>query len=95
MIYDGLIIGGGASGLFCAYQAAQRGKSILLLDHNQKLARKIKVSGGGRCNFTNLNANASHYICSSPHFVKAALKNFTPKDFIHLLEKQNISWYEK
>ncbi len=95
MIYDAIVIGGGAAGLFYAYRAAKAGKSVIILDHNAKLARKIKISGGGRCNFTNLHTDSSRYICSSPHFVKAALKNFTPQDFIALMNAHNIAWHEK
>lgn len=95
MIYDAIILGGGASGLFCASLMAKQGKSVLLLDHNKKLARKIKVSGGGRCNFTNLGASPADYICASPHFVKAALRNFTPQDFLDIVESYHIDWQEK
>ncbi|MFV0321166.1 MAG: NAD(P)/FAD-dependent oxidoreductase [Alphaproteobacteria bacterium] len=93
--YDAIIIGAGAAGLFCAYQAAKRGLNILLLDHNRKIGRKIKISGGGRCNFTNIHANAQNYLCASPHFVKPALKNYTASDFISLVEEHHIEYAEK
>lgn len=93
--YNAIIIGAGAAGLFCAYQAAKQGLNILLLDHNQKIGRKIKISGGGRCNFTNIHANAANYLCASPHFVKPALKNYTPADFISLVEEHHIEYTEK
>lgn len=93
--YDAIIIGAGAAGLFCAYQAAKRGLAVMILDHNQKIGRKIKISGGGRCNFTNIHASAENYLCASPHFVKPALKNYTPHDFIKLVKEHNIDFYEK
>ncbi len=95
MIYDAIIVGGGASGLFCAHRLSAKGAKVLLLDHNKKLGRKIKVSGGGKCNFTNLDVSPNHYICPSKHFVSAALKNYSPHAFLTLLEQYNIAWHEK
>jgi len=92
---DVIIIGAGASGLICAKEAGKRGRSVLVLDHSQKIGSKIRISGGGRCNFTNLNVSSEHYISQNPHFCKSALSRFTPEDFISLLRKQRISFHEK
>jgi len=93
--YDVVVIGGGAAGLFCAATASQRGKRTLLLEVSNKLGKKILMSGGGRCNFTNLNIEAEHFICPNPHFVKSALNQFTQWDFISLVEKYQIEYHEK
>lgn len=95
MIYDAIIIGGGASGLFCAYRLSKQGLKVLLLDHGHKLGRKIKISGGGKCNFTNLHIAPNHYICPSKHFVSAALKNYPPCAFLSLVKQHKIAWHEK
>ncbi|MBU0688488.1 MAG: NAD(P)/FAD-dependent oxidoreductase [Gammaproteobacteria bacterium] len=92
---DVLIIGAGAAGLMCALTAAQRGRSVVLLDHSNKLAEKIRISGGGRCNFTNLNVKPDNYISNNPHFCRSALARYTPQHFIGLLEKHGISFHEK
>lgn len=92
---DVIIIGAGASGLICAKEAGKRGRSVLVLDHSQKIGSKIRISGGGRCNFTNLNVSSEHYISQNPHFCKSALSRFTPEDFISLLRKHRISFHEK
>ncbi len=92
---DVLIIGAGAAGMMCALTAAQRGRSVMLLDHYGKLAEKIRISGGGRCNFTNLNAKPENYLSANPHFCRSALARFTPQHFIALLEKHRIGYHEK
>jgi len=92
---DVIIIGAGASGLICAAEAGKRGKSVLVLDHSQKIGSKIRISGGGRCNFTNLHVSSEHYISQNPHFCKSALSRYTPEDFISLLRKYRISFHEK
>jgi len=94
--YDVIIIGGGAAGLFCARVAGFRGRSVLLLEHQARLGSKILISGGGRCNFTNLGATAANYVTrGSPHFVKSALARCTPQDFLALVERHGIAWHER
>ena len=92
---DALIVGAGAAGMMCALTAAKRGRKVLLLDHASTLAEKIRISGGGRCNFTNLNAGPDNYLSSNPHFCRSALARYTPQHFIALLEKHGIGYYEK
>ena len=92
---DVIIIGSGAAGLMCAMQAAQRGRSVVLLDHARKLAEKIRISGGGRCNFTNLNARPENYISENPDFCRSALARYAPQDFIALLQKHGIRYHEE
>ena len=92
---DVIIIGAGAAGLMCAIEAGKRGRSVIILDHASKIGQKILVSGGGRCNFTNLNIHAENYISANPHFCKSALARFTPQDFIALVKKHRISYHEK
>jgi predicted Rossmann fold flavoprotein len=94
--YDVIIIGGGAAGLFCAQAAGRRGRRVLVVEHTARLGSKILISGGGRCNFTNLGATAATYVTSgSPHFVKSALARFTPRDFLALVERQGVAWRER
>ncbi|MBU1215314.1 MAG: NAD(P)/FAD-dependent oxidoreductase [Gammaproteobacteria bacterium] len=92
---DVLIIGAGAAGMMCALTAAQRGRSVVLIDHWNKLAEKIRISGGGRCNFTNLNVKPDNYLSNNPHFCRSALARYTPQHFIALLEKHGITYHEK
>ena len=92
---DVLIIGAGAAGMMCALTAARRGRKVLLLDHSSKLAEKIRISGGGRCNFTNLNARPENYLSQNPHFCRSALARFTPQHFIAMLAAHGISYHEK
>jgi predicted Rossmann fold flavoprotein len=92
---DVIIIGSGAAGLMCALQAGGRGRSVVLLDHAKKLAEKIRISGGGRCNFTNINTKPENFISENPHFCRSALARYTPNDFIALLQKHNIGFHEK
>ena len=93
--YDAIIVGAGAAGMFCAAVAGQRGRRILLLDHNREPGRKILISGGGRCNFTNIGASAANFLSANPHFAKSALGRFTPADFITLVDRHGIAWHEK
>ena len=92
---DVIIIGSGAAGMMCALQAGQRGRSVVLLEHAKKLAEKIRISGGGRCNFTNLNTKPENFISANPNFCRSALARYTPQDFIALLQKHNIGYHEK
>ena len=94
-IWDAIILGAGAAGLMAGLTAAQRGKRVLLLDHARAAGEKIRISGGGRCNFTNLDASAKNYISSNPRFCISAMKAYTPRDFLALVERHNISWHEK
>lgn len=92
---DVIIIGGGAAGLFCAAAAGRRGRSVLLIEHADRVGKKIAISGGGRCNFTNRDAAADNYLSENPNFCKSALARYTPADFIALVEKYGISYHEK
>ncbi len=93
--FDAIIIGAGAAGLFCAAQIGQGGKSVLVLDNGKKIGRKILMSGGGFCNFTNLDVTPNHYICQNRHFVKSALARYTNWDFISLVASYGICYREK
>lgn len=95
MRFDAIVIGGGAAGLFCAIEAGKRGRRVLVLEHNAEAGRKIIISGGGRCNFTNINTRPENFISRNPHFTKSALSRFTPQDFINLVKKHKIAFYEK
>jgi predicted Rossmann fold flavoprotein len=92
---DVVVIGAGAAGMMCALTAAQRGRSVVLMDHAGKLAEKIRISGGGRCNFTNINAKAENYLSANPHFCRSALARYTPQDFIKWLQENGIGYHEK
>jgi len=93
--FDVIIIGAGAAGLMCATRAGKRGRAVLLLDHAEKVAEKIRISGGGRCNFTNLNVRAENFLSDNPRFCVSALSRYTPRDFIALVEEYGIAWHEK
>ena len=93
--FDVIIIGAGAAGLFCAMKAGQQGRKVLVLDHANKIGKKILMSGGGRCNFTNLNTMPENFFCKNPHFVKSALSRYTPYEFLQLVEKHDIEYVEK
>ena len=95
MIWDAIIVGAGAAGLFCAGIAGQLGKKVLVLDHASVLGEKIRISGGGRCNFTNLHSAAHHFLSLNPHFVKSPLARYSSKDFINLVKQYRISFHEK
>lgn len=92
---DVLVIGAGAAGMMCALTAAQRGRAVLLLDHSARLAEKIRISGGGRCNFTNLHARPENYLSANPHFCRSALARYTPQHFIAWLDAHSIGYHEK
>ncbi|MDQ6974027.1 MAG: aminoacetone oxidase family FAD-binding enzyme, partial [Mariprofundaceae bacterium] len=94
-MFDVIIIGAGAAGLMCAAEAGKRGRNVLLLDHAKKAGEKIRISGGGRCNFTNLYTSASDFISQNPHFCKSALARFTPYDTITMFEEAGIAWHER
>jgi len=93
--FDALILGGGAAGLMCAIEAGKRGRRVAVLERSDRLGKKILISGGGRCNFTNLHCQPEHFLSSNPHFAKSALARYTPADFIALVEKHRIAYHEK
>jgi predicted Rossmann fold flavoprotein len=93
--FDAVVIGAGAAGLFCAAIAGQRGVKVLLVDHAEKVAEKIRISGGGRCNFTNRDAGPAHFLSANPHFCRSALARYTPQDFIALVQRHRIAFHEK
>jgi predicted Rossmann fold flavoprotein len=93
--YDVVVIGAGAAGLMCAIEAAQRGRTVMVLERAKQAGRKILMSGGGRCNFTNLHVSAENYLSHNPHFCRSALARYTPQDFIDLVERHNIPYFEK
>ncbi|MDG1287111.1 MAG: NAD(P)/FAD-dependent oxidoreductase [Rickettsiales bacterium] len=95
MHYDSIIVGAGAAGLFCAMEAGKRGRKILLIDKSKSAGDKIRISGGGRCNFTNIHTTANDYLSQNPHFCKSALGRYTPADFVELVEKHGIAYHEK
>ncbi|MBR7799585.1 NAD(P)/FAD-dependent oxidoreductase [Undibacterium fentianense] len=93
--YDVIVVGAGAAGMMCAAVAGQAGKSVLLVDHASKLAEKIRISGGGRCNFTNLHATWQNFISDNPHFCRSALSRYSPQDFLNLVKRYRIAFHEK
>jgi len=93
--YDVIILGAGGAGLMCAATAGQRGRKVLLLDHADQAGKKILISGGGRCNFTNTRTSHKNYLSKNPHFAKSALARYKPQDFIKLVDKYHIAWHEK
>ena len=93
--YDAIVVGGGAAGLFCAAMAAQRGRRILVIEHGEAVGRKILISGGGRCNFTNTDTRPENFLSDNPHFAKSALARYTPDNFIALVDRHQIAWHEK
>ncbi len=95
MNYDVLIAGAGAAGLFCAFHAARRGRRVVVVEHNAQPGRKILISGGGRCNFTNRDTRPDCFLSENPHFVKSALARYSPRDFVALVERHGIAWHEK
>lgn len=95
MVFDVIIIGGGAAGLFCAIEAGKRGKRVVIIERNAAVGRKIMISGGGRCNFTNIHTSSENFVSQNPHFAKSALSRFTPQDFVSLVRQHGIGYYEK
>ncbi|HZQ94264.1 MAG TPA: NAD(P)/FAD-dependent oxidoreductase [Candidatus Sulfotelmatobacter sp.] len=93
--FDALILGGGAAGLMCAIEAGKRGRRVAVLEHADRLGKKILISGGGRCNFTNLHCQAENFLSANPHFAKSALARYPPAEFIALVEKYRIPYHEK
>lgn len=93
--YDVIVLGAGAAGLMCAARAGQRGKRVLVLERADKPGKKILISGGGRCNFTNIGAGPANYLSQNPHFAKSALARYTAQDFLDLVESYGIAWHEK
>lgn len=92
---DVIVIGAGAAGMMCAIEAARRGRRVTVIDHAQSPGEKIRISGGGRCNFTNLHSSPANFLSQNPHFCKSALARYTPRDFIKLVEKHGIAYHEK
>ena len=95
LAFDAIVLGGGAAGLFCAMQAGKRGRRVAVLERAERIGKKILISGGGRCNFTNLLCQPEHFFSENPHFARSALARFTPADFIALVEKHGIAYHEK
>jgi len=93
--YDAILLGAGAAGLMCAAVAGRRGRRVLLLDHADEAGKKIVISGGGRCNFTNLGTEPGRFLSANPHFAKSALSRYSPYDFLDLVERHGIAWHEK
>jgi predicted Rossmann fold flavoprotein len=93
--FDALILGAGAAGLMCAIEAGKRGRRVAVMEHADRLGKKILISGGGRCNFTNIHCRPENFISANPHFAKSALARYTPADFIALVEKHRIAYHEK
>src|SRR6187401_3301412 len=93
--FDTLIVGGGAAGLMCAITAGRRGKRVLVVEHANRVGKKILMSGGGRCNFTNTGATPANFLSANPHFCKSALARYTPADFIAMVEAHGIAYHEK
>ncbi len=93
--FDVIVLGGGAAGLMCALEAGKRGRRVAVLEHADRIGKKILISGGGRCNFTNLHCRPDNFLSANPHFCKSALARYTPADFIGLVEKHRIPYHEK
>src|SRR3954463_10338951 len=92
---DVIIIGAGAAGLMCAIEAGKRGRKVLLIDHAKSVGEKIRISGGGRCNFTNLHTSPANFLSNNPRFCRSALSGYSPRDFIALVESYGIAYHEK
>lgn len=92
---DVVIIGAGAAGMMCAIEAGKRGRRVVVLDHAKAPGEKIRISGGGRCNFTNIHAGPKNFLSDNPHFCKSALARYRPQDFVALVDRHGIAWHEK
>src|SRR5437870_598497 len=92
---DAIVIGGGAAGLMCAIEAGKRGRRVVVLEHSSRVGRKILISGGGRCNFTNLHTKPEHFLSNNPHFAKSALARYGPREFLALVDRHGIRYHEK
>src|ERR1700754_3913432 len=92
---DVVVLGAGAAGLMCAIEAGKRGRRVVVLDHADRIGKKILISGGGRCNFTNLHCRPENFLSANPHFAKSALARYTPENFIALVERHRIAYHEK
>src|SRR6266568_592312 len=95
MTYDVVVIGGGAAGLMCAIEAGKRGRSVAVLERNESIGKKIRISGGGRCNFTNIHTAPENFISGNSNFHKSALSRFTPDDFIRIVRRHRVAYHEK
>ncbi len=95
LYFDAIVLGGGAAGLMCAIEAGKRGRRVAVLEHADKIGKKILISGGGRCNFTNIHCSPTNFLSANPHFAKSALARYTPSDFVALVEKHRIRYHEK
>src|SRR5258707_10690812 len=93
--FDVVVLGAGAAGLFCAAEAGKRGRRVAVLERAERVGKKILISGGGRCNFTNIYCSPENFLSANPHFAKSALARFTPADFIALVEKYEVPFHEK
>src|SRR6188472_4125175 len=94
-MFDAVVIGGGAAGLMCALTAGQRGRRVLVVEHANRVGKKILMSGGGRCNFTNTGTTPANFLSANPHFCKSALASYTPSDFVAMVECHGIAYHEK
>src|SRR3981189_1366380 len=94
-IFDVIVLGGGAAGLMCAREAGRRGRQVLVLEHAERIGKKILISGGGRCNFTNLDCGPANFLSQNPHFAKSALARYSPRDFIAMVDRHGIPYHEK
>src|SRR6266481_7079529 len=92
---DVLVIGGGAAGLMCAIEAGRRGRRVTVVEHSPQIGKKILISGGGRCNFTNLHTRPEHFFSANPHFAKSALARYGPQDFLAMVRRHAIRYHEK
>src|SRR3954470_24599045 len=93
--FDVVVLGAGAAGMRCAIEAGKRGRKVLVLDHAKAAGEKIRISGGGRCNFTNTNTDPKNFLSQNPSFAISALRRYTPRDFIALVDRYRIGWHEK
>src|SRR6266481_1274359 len=93
--FDAIVLGAGAAGLFCAVEAGKRGRRVTVVERAERAGKKILISGGGRCNFTNIHCTPDNFISANPHFAKSALARYTPMDFIAFVEKHRIPYHEK